>query len=80
MMAAMQTTQTKPERKPDALDRAAKSHQAAKAKAEQARDHLRDLVREHAALGESEVSLASRAGVNRLTVRTWLGKGPARLV
>jgi hypothetical protein len=79
MMTAMQT-QTKPERKPDALDRAAKSHQAAKAKAEQARDHLRDLVRAQAAIGESEVSLAARAGVNRLTIRTWLGKGPARLV
>ena len=36
MMTAMQT-QTKPERKPDALDRAAQSHQAAKVKAEQYR-------------------------------------------
>lgn len=39
-------------------------------------DHLSAYVHEGAAAGISEVDLALMAGVTRMTIRAWLGKGP----
>jgi len=42
--------------------------------AEQAKDHLVAAVREAHTAGASEYALAAAAGVDRSTVRRWLGK------
>jgi len=56
------------------LNMAARSAAAARARERTAMDALADAVRESVAAGMSEVEAARTAGVQRMTVRRWLGK------
>lgn len=57
-----------------ALERAARAYSKAQAARDEARDALADAVRHAAADGMAEAEIARVAGVNRMTVRAWLGK------
>lgn len=57
------------------LEEAASEYAAAQAQRNAARDRLREAVRASYQQGATEMDLASRAGVTRMTVRSWLGKG-----
>jgi hypothetical protein len=48
----------------------------ARAAEEQARDNLAATVQEAVSAGVSEVRAAELAGVDRMTIRAWLGKSP----
>ena len=52
----------------------AKRHKRAQSHADACRDVLLNTVREAHARGASEYALAEAAGVQRSTVRAWLGK------
>ena len=56
------------------LQQAAKAYAKAQLAREQARDRLAAAVRLAVAEGMTEVDAAAIAGVNRMTIRAWLGK------
>ncbi len=57
------------------LERAAADYAAARGESTRTRDVLKALVRQEAAKGVPQTQLAVSAGVDRLTVREWLGLG-----
>ena len=57
------------------LETAAYLFQQARKARNQARNDLAEAVREAVGTGMSEVRAAQLAGVTRMTVRAWLGKG-----
>lgn len=57
-----------------ALERAAERYAAATAERNKARDLLSDAVRAAVQDGMTEVEAARVAGVDRMTIRAWLGK------
>jgi hypothetical protein len=61
-----------------AVEDAGRRFAAAQVERDDARDALRAAVRAGYREGATEVELAARAGVNRMTVRDWLGKDPFR--
>lgn len=56
------------------LDQAAKTLQATRAAQDQALDHARHLTIQATQQGYSQLSIATRLGVARTTVRAWLDK------
>lgn len=57
------------------LDALAKEYSAARTALAEVRDQLREAVLSEIDAGMSEQEAAKRAGVSRLTVRAWRGKG-----
>ena len=53
----------------------ADTHAANRQRLQESRDELRGAVREAVKHGMTEVEAAKLAGVTRMTVRAWLGKG-----
>lgn len=58
----------------EGLTRAAKRYATARQRVQQERDALRTEVEVAAAAGTPETELARLAGVDRMTIRAWLGK------
>lgn len=59
----------------DRLTEAAADYLSALGELQDRRAELADAIRAAVAEGMSEVEAAERAGVSRMTVRAWLGKG-----
>jgi hypothetical protein len=76
------TTKTRKTQETNDLDEMAAKYARLRTETRETRDALKVLVNEEYKTGQhSEVSLALRAGVDRLTLRAWVGKHRgARLV